>query len=39
MSEIFIREELDLIKKSGLLNQIGCSVGPKKNQIFMNGML
>ena len=30
MSEIFIREELDLIKKSGLLNQIGCSVGPKK---------
>ena len=30
MSEIFIRDELDFIKKSGLLNQIGCTAGPKK---------
>ena len=28
--EQIIREEWDLLKKSGLLNQIGCSAGPKK---------
>ena len=30
MSELFIRQELDIIKKGMLLNQIGCSAGPKK---------
>lgn len=30
--EDFIRYEWDLLKKSGLLSQIGCSVGPKKTQ-------
>lgn len=27
-----IRDEWDLLKKSGLLSQIGCSVGPKKTE-------
>ena len=30
MSEIFIRQELDIINKEGLLIYIGCSAGPKK---------
>ena len=30
MSELYIREELDLIKKSPLLTNIGCSAGPKR---------
>ena len=29
-SEQIIRNEWDLLKKSGLLSQIGCSAGPKK---------
>lgn len=35
MSELKIREELDLIKKSPLLSNIGCSAGPhKKTDIY-----
>ena len=30
MSEIYIREELDKIKKSPLLSYIGSSAGPEK---------
>lgn len=30
MSETYIREELDKIKKNNLLTYIGCSAGPKK---------
>ena len=31
-AEEILREEWDLLKKSGILNQIGCSAGPKKNK-------
>lgn len=34
--EQIIRNELDLLKKSGLLSQIGCSVGPKKTKGIYN---
>lgn len=31
-AEEILREEWDLLKKSGLLSQIGCSAGPKKTK-------
>lgn len=31
-----LREEWDLLKKSGLLSQIGCTAGPKKNKGIYN---
>lgn len=36
MSEIYIREELDQIKVSPLLSNIGCSAGPKKKTDIYN---
>ena len=34
-AEEIIREEWDLLKKSGLLSQIGCTAGPKKTKVFI----
>ena len=39
MSELYIREELDRIKTSLLLANIGCTAGPQKKHIYINGML
>lgn len=36
MSEIYIREELDLIKTSRILNNIGCTAGPQKKTDIYN---
>ena len=33
-SEEIIREECDLLKKSGLLTQISCAAGPKKKNKY-----
>jgi len=38
MAEEYLRDELDRIKKNQLLTRIGCSVGPKKKQIYLIGM-
>ena len=38
MAEEYLRDELDRIKKNHLLAHIGCSVGPKKKQIYLIGM-
>ena len=38
-AEEIIREEWDLLKKSGLLSQIGCSAGPKKTKGIYNMFL
>ena len=35
-AEEILREEWDLLKKSGILSQIGCSAGPKKNKGIYN---
>ena len=36
MSEINIRQDLDLIKSSELLSSIGCSAGPKRKTDIFN---
>ena len=38
-AEEILREEWDLLKKSGLLSQIGCSAGPKKTKGIYNMFL
>ena len=41
-AEVILRNEWDLLKKSGLLSQIGCSSGQLKQKeyiIYLNGKL
>lgn len=35
-AEEILREEWDILKQSGILSQIGCSAGPKKNKGIYN---